>query len=72
MTYAILYAENGDFVADFDSHDEAQHALEEFVAEHHEVRESVGLMAFDDDGLPASDFLPATVALAGESSGFVS
>jgi hypothetical protein len=65
MTYAILYIENGDFVADFDSEDAARAALEDFLGENPSVRDRVGLLAFGEDGLPvgepltASELLPA-------------
>ena len=65
MSYAILYAQNGEFVADFDSHDEAVGALREYVAEHPSVSEQVGLMEFDDAGHPVGEFMPAS-ALASE------
>jgi hypothetical protein len=60
MTYAILYIENGDLVADFDTPDEARESLLQFVREHPSVRERVGLMAFDDEGQPAGEFQPAS------------
>ena len=65
MTHAIIYAQNGDFIADFDSHDEAVEALREYVAEHPSVIDQVGLMEFDDSGRPAGEFMPAS-ALASE------
>ena len=55
MTYAILYIENGDLIADFDDQDEARHALHEFVADNPSVRDRVGLLAFDDAGQPVGD-----------------
>ncbi len=60
MTYAVIYAQNGEFIADFDSHDEAVEALCEYVAEHPSVSEQVGLMEFDDSGHPAGEFVPAS------------
>jgi hypothetical protein len=67
MTYAIVYVENGDFVADFETRDEARAALRKFVVEHPDTHEQVGLMAFDDDGHPASDFQLARTAKRGWS-----
>ena len=60
MTYAVIYAENGELVADFDSEDAARDALREYVAEYPSVSERVGLMAFDDDGHATSDFVSAS------------
>jgi hypothetical protein len=65
MTYAVIYAQNGEFVADFDSQDEAVEALRDYVADHPSVTDQVGLMEFDDDGRPAGEFVPAS-ALASE------
>ena len=65
MSYAILYAQNGEFVADFDSRDEAVDALREYVVEHPSVSDQVGLMEIDDTGHPAGEFVPAS-ALARE------
>jgi hypothetical protein len=59
MTYAILYIENGDFIADFDSEDAARAALADFLRENPSVRDRVGLLAFGDDGLPVGDALSA-------------
>ena len=59
MTYAILYIENGDLVADFDSEDDARTAPHEFVTENPSVRNRVGLLAFDDDGQPVGEFQSA-------------
>ena len=65
MSYAILYAQNGDFVADFDSHDEAIGALRVYVAEHPSVSEQVGLMEFDDAGHPVGEFVSASALASG-------
>ena len=59
VTYAIVFIENGDVVADFDVLDEARDALHDFVAEHPRVGERVGLLAFDERGRPTGEFLPA-------------
>jgi hypothetical protein len=63
MTYAILYIENGDFVADFDSEDAARAALHDFLLDDPTVRDRVGLLAFRDDGLPVGDPLSANELL---------
>ncbi len=64
MTFAIVYIDNGDFVADFDSQDEAVVALREFVGEHPSLAERVGLLAFDDSGSAVGDFRPASAVAA--------
>jgi hypothetical protein len=58
MTYAIAYVEHSDLVADFDDYDEARSALSEFVREHPEVLHRVGILPFDEDGVPG-EFEPA-------------
>jgi hypothetical protein len=63
MTYAILFIENGDFVADFDSEDAARAALQDFLRENPTVRDRIGLLAFADDGMPVGDPLPANELL---------
>jgi hypothetical protein len=60
MTFAVIYVENGDLVADFDSEDEALEALRGYVADSPSISDRVGLMAFDDYGRPASTFQPAS------------
>lgn len=60
MTYAILYIENGDIVADFNSQDEARAALHEFVSENPSVGDRVGILAFDQHGNPVGDFQSAS------------
>jgi hypothetical protein len=59
MTYAILYIENGDLVADFDTEDDARAALHEFVTENPSVGDRIGLLAFDDAGQPVGEFQSA-------------
>lgn len=63
MTYAVLYAENADFIADFPSREEAERALVGICRDDPGARDRIGLMAFDDDGLPAGDFEPAEALL---------
>ena len=60
MTYAILYRENGDFVADYGSKHEAEAAMRAFVAEFPDTVDHVGLMPFDEAGMPAGEFVPGT------------
>jgi hypothetical protein len=50
MTYAILYKDNGDFLADYDSFEEARSALHDFVEEHPSIRHRVGMLEIDDSG----------------------
>lgn len=59
MPYAILYIENGDFVADFDSVDEARTALRDFLADQPAVRDRVGILEFDADGQPVGELQTA-------------
>jgi hypothetical protein len=59
MTHAILYSENGDLVADFDTEDEARASLHEFATENPSVGDRVGLLAFDDAGQHAGEFQSA-------------
>ncbi|MGH2849541.1 MAG: hypothetical protein ACRDLP_02890 [Solirubrobacteraceae bacterium] len=66
MTFAIVYIENGDFVADFDSQDEAVVALREFVGEHPSLAERVGLLTFDDSGNAVGDLRPAGLMAAAQ------
>ena len=51
MTYALLFIENGDFIADFDSEVSARAALHDFLAENPSVRDRVGLLMFGEDGI---------------------
>jgi hypothetical protein len=60
MSYAVIYAQNGEFIADFDSHDEAVEALRAFVGEHPSVIDEVGLIEFDEGGHPVGEFVPAS------------
>jgi predicted Zn-dependent protease len=59
MTYAVIYAENADLIADYASRDEAEHALADICRDDPGARNRIGLMPFDDDGMPAGDFEPA-------------
>jgi hypothetical protein len=64
MTYAVVYAQNGELVADFDSQGEAVEALRDYIADYPSVSEQVGLMVFDDEGHPAGEFVPASALTA--------
>lgn len=61
MTYAIVYVEHGDLVADFDDYEAACSALSQFVSENPEVLHRVGILPFDQDGVPG-EFEPAAIA----------
>ncbi len=63
MTYALLFIENGDFIADFDSEVSARAALHDFLAENPSVRDRVGLLTFGEDGMPVGDPLTANELL---------
>lgn len=63
MTYAVVYAENANFIADFGSRAEAERALADICREDPGARDRIGLMPFNDDGMPAGDFEPAEQAL---------
>lgn len=65
MTFAVIHTQNGDLIADFDSHDEAVDALREYVVEHPSVSDQVGLMEFDDGGRPVGEFVPASTFASG-------
>jgi hypothetical protein len=60
VTIAMLYAENGDIVATYDSLVEAIRDLAGFIKEHPEIEDEIGLR-FYRDGKPMSPFLPASV-----------
>jgi hypothetical protein len=64
MVYALVYTDHGDVIEDFASHEEARDALHAFVTEHPEITNRVGLLPFDDNGVPgelesAGDLLAA-------------
>ena len=61
MTYAIVYVEHGDLVADFEDYEAACYALSQFVSEHPEVLHRVGILPFDENGVPG-EFEPAATA----------
>jgi hypothetical protein len=61
MVFALVYVEHGDVIEDFASHDEARAALDEFLTDHPEVADRVGILPFDDAGMPG-EFEPGFAA----------
>lgn len=59
MTYAVLYSENADLIADYGSRDEAERALVKICEDDPGAAGRIGLMTLDDDGMPVGDFEPA-------------
>ena len=53
MTYAMLYAENGDIIGAYTLRDEAVRRLAEFVERHPEVQDDVGLRSYEGGLQPA-------------------
>jgi hypothetical protein len=64
MTFDIVYEENGDIVAEFDTRADAQRALGEIVEEKPHLIGRLGLLPVGADGEPAGDFEPAARLLA--------
>jgi hypothetical protein len=62
MIYAMLYAENGDVVATYDSWQEAERKLAAYVTAHPEMGNEIGLRAYDS-GRPAGEFRSAVEIL---------
>lgn len=62
MTYAMVYAENGDVIGTYGSRDEAVRKLAAFVSEHREVQDEVGLRPYEN-GRPAGVYEPAVEVL---------
>jgi hypothetical protein len=58
MTYAMVYAENGEIIGTYGSRDEAVRKLAAFVSEHREVQDEVGLRPYVN-GRPAGAYEPA-------------
>jgi hypothetical protein len=52
MTYALVYKDSGDFIADFESLDRARSAAQDLLEGRPSMREHIGLMEFDDAGHP--------------------
>lgn len=55
MTYAMIYAENGDIIGIYPSRDEAIRRLADFVERHPEVQDEVGLRSYEG-GRPAGAY----------------
>jgi len=66
MTFAMVYAENGDIVGTYESRDAAMRDLLAFVRKHPELQDEIGLRPYEG-GRPAGDFQSAT-ALVGEDA----
>jgi len=62
MTYAMVYAENGDIIGTYGSRDEAVRKLAAFVSAHREVQDEVGLRPYEN-GRPAGEYEPAVEIL---------
>jgi hypothetical protein len=59
MIYAMLYAENADIIGTYESESEALRDLAQFVGEHPDLQDEVGLRPYLD-GRPVGDFKSAT------------
>jgi hypothetical protein len=62
MTYAMVYAENGDIVGTYASREDAVRRLETFVELHPEVQDEIGLRPYEA-GRPVGAYEPATDVL---------
>jgi hypothetical protein len=62
MTYAMVYAENGDIIGTYGSRDEAVRKLAAFVTKHREIQDEVGLRPYEN-GRPAGAYEPAVEVL---------
>ena len=62
FTIAMLYAENGDIVATYDSFPEAVKDLMDFLGENPRLQDDIGLRVYKD-GKPLSRFLPASAVV---------
>jgi hypothetical protein len=59
MTYAMLYAENADIIGTYKSMDEAMAELAQFVSDHPDLQDDVGLRPYAG-GRPVAEFRSAT------------
>lgn len=50
MAYVVLYVENADVVATFETQTDASDALNAFVEKHPQVRDEVAILEVDDAG----------------------
>ena len=62
MVYAMLYAENGDVVATYDTWSEAQRKLAAYVRANPDMDNEIGLRPYES-GRPAGDFRSAVEIL---------
>jgi hypothetical protein len=66
MTYAMLYAENGDIIGTYASRERAMRDLVAFVHKHPELQDEIGLRPYNR-GRPAGEFESAST-LVGEDA----
>jgi hypothetical protein len=59
MVYALVYAENADIVATYDSYEAALTELAAFVEHDPYLQDEIGLRPYED-GRPAGDWTPAS------------
>jgi hypothetical protein len=62
MTYAMVYAENGDVVGTYASREDAVERLAAFIDLHPEVQDDIGLRPYEQ-GLPAGPYESAVDVL---------
>jgi hypothetical protein len=62
MTYAMVYAENGDVVGTYASREDAVERLAAFIELHPEIQDDIGLRAYEQ-GLPTGPYEPAVHVL---------
>ena len=62
--FAVIYAENAEIVATYDSEQEASKKLAEFVAAHPSLQDEIGLREYED-GRPVGDWVSAAQLLDG-------
>jgi hypothetical protein len=63
--FAVIYAENAEVVATYDSEQEASSKLAAFVADHPKLQDEIGLRQYDN-GRPVGDWMPASEVLHGD------
>jgi hypothetical protein len=66
MTFAMVYAENGDIVGTYASREAAMRDLVAFVRMHPQLQDEIGLRPYEN-GRPAGEFQSASV-LVGEEA----
>lgn len=57
MAYVVLYVENADVVATFETLPEARNALSSFVAKHQEIGSEVAILEVDDAGHGTGEYM---------------